>query len=137
MLAGLKDLPLPVQILALVIVFLFLAWCKWLKHDVQVKEIECREKEEQEKTKRIEALTKQHKEEGDRKTDAVENSVAPSNKLEQKKEELFEQYEDEAVKSLNEDSPDTSNREKAPVHKPSKGEWIKSLLKRKKESLKI
>lgn len=103
-----------------------------MRHKEKMAEIKRKEKEEQEKTKRVETLAKYYAEEG-RKTNIAENEAAPSNKLEQKKKELWGQYEDEAVKSLNnEDSPDTSDREETPVHKPSKGEWIKSLLKRKR-----
>lgn len=124
------------QMIVLVSMFLYLAWRRWLKHKERIKEIECREKEAEEKTKRVKALVEQGKHEGDRKTDALENSVALSNKLKQKKEELFEQYENEVVKSLNEDSFNTSSRENAPVHNPSKG-MDKVSHKKEKELLKI
>lgn len=77
-------------------------------------------------------LTQQHKKEVDGKADVAENSVESSDELEQKKKELFGEYKDEAVKSLNIDSPDIFNREETPVHKSSRNEWIKSLLKRGK-----
>ena len=131
MVIGLKGLPLLVQVLALVIIFLLSGGFIILRHKEKMAEIKRKEKEEQEKTKRVETLAKYYAEEG-RKTNIAENQAAPSNKLEQKKKELWGQYEDEAVKPLNEDSPDTSDREETPVHKPSKGEWIKSLLKRKR-----
>ena len=130
MVSGLKDLPLLVQILALIIIFLLLGGWIIFKHREKMAEIVRKEKEEQEKTKRVEALTKCYIEENG-KTNIVKNVVASSNKLEQKTKKLFEHYEDEVVKSLNEDSSDTFNREKTPVHKPSKSKWIKSLLKGK------
>lgn len=143
----LKDLPLPVQITVVIVLFGYIFYWRWLRHiekkwKYKYKAKKTKEKEEtkrmKQKTRQVKALSKNfvqiiQSNDWVKRVKAIVsgNRIVFFDKLEQKKKQLTDDYENAVIDTLKEEVLDMSPGEKTPVRKSDEGKRMKPPKKRK------